>query len=208
MRGWAPPRGLRAVAALWLLTAVQQALAHASNQRVGDFYAGLLHPVTALEHILPFLALGMLASQRGGGAQGTVLAFTLALMAGAGCALAWSGVPGIALLNLASSVVLGAMLASAYAFPVWTLYVLAVLIGLSHGYANGEAIVPPTKAYLFIPGVGLAGLMLSGYALIGVDWLLRRKYAWLRIAVRVVGSWIAAIGILVLAASARTLIAS
>jgi hypothetical protein len=73
---------------------------------------------------------------------------------------------------------------------------------------DAPALTQPIKPYLFIPGLGLAGLMLSGYALIAVDWVLRQKYAWMRIAVRVLGSWIAAIGILVLAASAKTLLAS
>jgi urease accessory protein len=197
-----------AALALWLLAGVPQALAHTSNKSIGDFYAGMLHPATALEHLLPFLALGLLAGQRGGNAQGTVAAFALALMLGAVCAMWMSTLPGVTLVNLSSAVVLGALLTSACAFPVWLPYGLAVLFGLSHGYANAEAIVPPIKPYLFIPGVGLAGLMLSGYALIAVDWVLRQKYGWMRIAVRVLGSWIAAIGILVLAASARTLMAA
>ena len=73
---------------------------------------------------------------------------------------------------------------------------------------DASALTQPIKPYLFIPGLGLAGLMLSGYALIAVDWVLRQKHGWMRIAVGVLGSWIAAIGILVLAASAKTLLAS
>jgi len=112
------------------------------------------------------------------------------------------------LINLSSAIVLGAMLASAYAFPVWLLYGVATVFGLSHRYANGEAIAPPIKPYLFIPGLGLAGLILSSYALVAVDWVLRQEYGWMRIAVRVMGSWIAAIGVLVVAVSAKILLSS
>jgi hypothetical protein len=41
-----------------------------------------------------------------------------------------------------------------------------------------------------------------------VDFLSRRKVNWLHIAVRVAGSWIAAIGLLVLATSGKAILAS
>jgi urease accessory protein len=61
------------------------------------------------------------------------------------------------------------------------------------------------KAYLFILGVGLAGLVVTGYGLVVTDYVLRKNVGWMRIAVRVAGSWIAAIGMLVLATSWKRL---
>jgi urease accessory protein len=84
---------------------------------------------------------------------------------------------------------------------------LALVFGLSHGFANGTAVTPLVKPYLFIPGVGLAGLVVTGYGVIMTDYVQRRKVGWMTIAVRVAGSWIAAIGLLVLATSWKRLIA-
>jgi len=47
----------------------------------------------------------------------------------------------------------------------------------------------------FIPGLALVGLMLVTY---GVGLVRRLKLPWMLIGIRVVGSWIAAVGILVL----------
>jgi len=46
----------------------------------------------------------------------------------------------------------------------------------------------------------------TAYGLIVTDYLLRRKAGWIHIAVRVAGSWIAAIGILVLATSGAAIL--
>ena len=51
-----------------------------------------------------------------------------------------------------------------------------------------------------------AGLALTAYGLIVTDYLLRRKAYWIHIAVRVAGSWIAAMGILVLASSGSAIL--
>ena len=68
------------------------------------------------------------------------------------------------------------------------------------------AVTALIKPYLFIPGVGLAGLVVTGYGMIMTDYVLRRKVGWMTIAVRVAGSWIAAIGLLVLATSWKRLL--
>ena len=50
--------------ALLLLLAPGQVKAHTALVGTGDFYAGLLHPITAFEHVVPLLALGLLAGQQ------------------------------------------------------------------------------------------------------------------------------------------------
>ena len=50
---------LRALLVLLLLT--DTASAHAVGARFGDYYAGLLHPLTAFEHLLPILGICLLA---------------------------------------------------------------------------------------------------------------------------------------------------
>jgi urease accessory protein len=196
-------RGAAAVCVALLATGAQ---AHSSAQGVGDFYAGFLHPLTALEHVLPFLALGILCGQQGQRSQAALPLFWVALMIGATAALWLPGLPRVDLINILSSLVLGALVAAAMPLPVSAYLVLALLFGLSHGYANGAAITPMIRPYLFIPGVGLAGLVVTGYGVVMVDWLLRRKLGWMAIAVRLVGASIAAIGLLVLATSWKRLV--
>lgn len=197
----------RAGAAAGLLLFAAQAQAHSAAKGIGDFYAGALHPLTSLEHVLPFLAFGILAGQQGKKAEPVLGAFCLALLGGAVLSLWMPGTPWISVANLASSVVFGALVALARPIPASLFFAIAIGFGLTHGFANGEGMEPGGKAYLFIPGVALAGLVVIAYGFITTDWLLRKQVGWVRIALRVAGSWIAAIGILVLAVSGKTLFA-
>jgi urease accessory protein len=194
-------------AAALLVTAAQIAHAHSTAQGVGDFYAGFLHPLTAPEHVLPFFALGVLAAQQAPRGQLALPLFWLAVMAAAGAALLQAAPAGVGLVNILSAVVLGGLIALDARLPVALPLALAVLFGASHGLANGAAITASTRAYLFVPGLGLAALVVTGYGLVFTDWLLRRKAGWIHVAVRVAGSWIAAIGMLVLATSWKALTA-
>jgi urease accessory protein len=189
----------RGAAALCLALLATGAQAHSSVPGVGDFYAGFLHPLTALEHVLPFLALGMLCGQQGQRAQAALPLFWVALMLGAAAPLWLPGLPWVDLINILSGLVLGALIAAAAALPVPIYLVLALVFGLSHGYANGTAITQIIRPYLFIPGVGLAGLVVTGYGVVMVDYLLRRKIGWMATAVRIAGGLIAAIALVVLA---------
>ena len=197
----------KAAAIVWLALLPAGAHAHSSIKGVGDFYAGFLHPLTALEHVLPFLALGILCGQQGARAQAALPVFWVALMLGATVALWVPGLPGVDFTNILSALILGGLIAAAFPLPSPVYLALALVFGLSHGYANGTAITPLVKPYLFIPGVGLAGLVVTGYGVIMTDYVLRRKIGWMTIAVRVAGSWIAAIGLLVLATSWKRLLA-
>ena len=196
----------RAAIAGCLMAAASAARAHTAAREVGDFYAGVLHPVTALEHVLSFVALGLLVGQQGRKASPAVLMFSMLLMLGATSALWLPAVPYAGLLNIASAVLLGGLIALARPLPVALTQGISVVFGLSHGFANGTAIVGAVKPYLFIPGIGLAGLIVPAWGMILTDFVMRQRAGWMHIAVRVAGSWIAAIGILVLATSAATLL--
>ena len=198
------------VLTLLLLVLAGNAEAHSTVKGVGDLYAGMLHVLTGLEHVLPFVALSLLAGQRGMKAQAeaVLLVFPLALMVGAAAALWISPLPGLMFFNMASAILLGGLVASAWPLPRALFYSLVVVFGLSHGFANGEAISGSIKAYLFILGIGLAGLAVIAYGTLMVDYLLKRKTGWITIAVRVAGSWIAAIGVLVLATAGKSMLAS
>lgn len=182
------------------------AQAHAPSSTVGDFYAGALHPLTSLEHVLAFIAFGLLGGQQGERAQPAVLIFAAALIAGAALARVSPALPAIDLVNIGSAVILGLLVAAAFRLPLAVLYAIAAIFGLTHGYSNGAAMMAPLKPWLYLPGVGLSGLLVAAYGFVILDWVARRNSTWMPIAVRVAGSWIAAIGILVLGVTARSLL--
>ena len=198
----------RAGVAVCLLLAAGGAYAHSATRGAGDFYAGALHALTALEHVLPFVALGILAGQQGRKSEPVLLVFCLALAAGAIVELWAPPLPYVGLLNIFSGILFGGLVAAAWSLPMTFCYGIATAFGLTHGFANGAGMIAQTKPYLFIPGVALAGLAVTAYGLIFTDYLLRRKAGWIHIAVRVAGSWIAAIGILVLATSGAAILKS
>jgi urease accessory protein len=108
----------RAGAVLGLALGADVACSHVASAQVGTFYAGLLHPLTAPEHVLPMLALGLLAGQRGlNESQGVLLAFVVALAAGAGLAPSGTAPGWISLLNVGSLVVIGGLVAAAWRGP-------------------------------------------------------------------------------------------
>ncbi len=57
------------------------------------------------------------------------------------------------------------------------------------------------KPYLLVPGLGLAALVVTGYRVAITDYVLGGKVGRMTIAVRLAGSWSAAIGLLVLTTS-------
>ena len=76
-----------------------------------------------------------------------------------------------------------------------TTTVLAALLGLVHGYFNGATMGQPGG-----DAVALLGLALAIFAVVALAAALvvQLQSGWVRIAVRVVGSWTIAIGMLML----------
>jgi len=181
--------------AVWLHPA--PALAHGSLA-VGDFYSGMLHPLLHFETLLPTLALALWSGQLGGLHSWRLpLTFLGAALLGT--------VAGILEINFhlgsdslrLSMLVLGLLVAAQGRLPAPLALSLAVLFGLFEGQINTYD--PETtidRPLLFIAGVGSSlGLILFHV----VTRVVRYRAFWVRIAVRVLGSWIAATGLLVLA---------
>lgn len=194
------PARVRAFATLAALAAIflpGTASAHLVDARFGDFYAGLIHPISALEHVFPILAVGLLAGQQGAKNARVVLAcIAVGLLVGVvlgqrGDSLSW-----VAYVNGASFVVVGGLVALARRLPVWVSAALAGAFGVTHGYANGTAMRPEMVVLNYDAGVVVAGVVLVS---IGAGFVLSLERSWTKVAVRVVGSWIAAIGLMTIA---------
>ena len=135
------------------------ALAHTGEDVAGGLVAGLVHPISGLDHVLAMVAVGLWGAQLGTPAL-WLLPVTFPVVMAMGGALGIAGVPmpavegGIAL----SAIALGAMVAAA-ARP--RLAVAAVLVGtfaIFHGYAHGEelpsAVAPLAYSAGFVVATG------------------------------------------------------
>lgn len=147
------------VLAAWLPAA--PAAAHMVSPDVGDFYAGLLHPLTAAEHLLPMLALAFAAAQCGkAAARLAILLFPLALAAGI---LAGAYVPAPRLAFYADALAtvlvgLGILLAPRLPAPRLLVTLAAVGLGLALGWRSGGDWAVSAAGWRFVPGVALSGL--------------------------------------------------
>jgi hydrogenase/urease accessory protein HupE len=92
-------------------------------------------------------------------------------------------------------VLLGGLLAADARLPLSATTILAALLGLGHGYLNGSALAQPG-----LGAVGLLGIVAAVFALVAlaVSFAVRLRAAWASVVVRVAGSWIAAIGLLLI----------
>jgi ABC-type nickel/cobalt efflux system permease component RcnA/hydrogenase/urease accessory protein HupE len=136
------------------------ALAHLVNTDVGVFYAGMMHPLTSAEHLLPTLAVALLASQSGKrAARAVVFLFPVALVAGILIGSSYPGWESVQTINLGLLVVVGGSLIVADGIPPMVLPVLAIGTGLILGYRSGVDMFASAVGMQFIPGVALTGLI-------------------------------------------------
>ena len=186
----------------WLTLAITlivapSAHAHLMNTGFGPFYDGLAHLFVTPEDLLPVIALGLLAGLRGPRfGRAVLLALPLAWLVAstAGVLLAQQLTPAAAEIIL--TIGLGALLAADRPLPLGLVVGLAILLGLIHGILNGSELAKTlSSAQMSNAGVVVA-LFVSVSLLAGQAASVRVR--WARTAVRVAGSWIAAIGLLML----------
>ncbi len=169
--------------------------AHLVTTGLGPVYDGLLHFALTPEDLVPALALTLMAGLRGA-AHGRRALFVLpaAWLLGGLLGLAVHGGMRPALTSI-SFVLLGGLVAADVRLPLYATTMLAALLGLFHGYLNGTAMAQPGLGTL-----GLLGIVVAVFTLVavGASFVAPLRAAWARVVVRVAGSWIAAIGLLLL----------
>jgi ABC-type nickel/cobalt efflux system permease component RcnA/hydrogenase/urease accessory protein HupE len=144
-----------------LVLSPEAAGAHLVNTDVGAFYAGMMHPLTSVEHLLPALALALLASQSArGAARGAVILFPVALAAGILTGNQFPGLAAIHMVNLALLVLLGAVLIAAGRIAPIAAPIAALCTGLILGYRSGVDMAAAGVGMQFVPGVALTGLII------------------------------------------------
>ncbi len=186
---------LPVVAALALCT--RPAEAHIVSSRLGDFYAGAAHPLTGLQDVVLWTALGVLAgTQPADRARWLVAVFPAGLVTGFLLGLAEGATNGVAAVDAGCMVALGGLIAAAVRLPAPALIVIAFALGLVRGAANAGGVGPDTNTTLFAAGFAVAGYVVITL-LSAVILIFRRSGdGWRSIALRAGGSWIAAIGVM------------
>ncbi|BBU61741.1 hypothetical protein MSC49_16760 [Methylosinus sp. C49] len=188
------------VGALFLLLSATNAKAHILGARLGDFYAGAAHPLTDLKDVTLWVALGMLAGSLGAKqTRPLLLLFPFGLAIGVTSAMALNVTSEGALFAAGALVLLGALLAAAAPIPVVALGGFALVLAMMRGAANAAAIGPETNRLLFVAGLSAAGYVvvtLVSAATLAFRGEMADARAWRSIAIRALGSWLAALGLM------------
>ncbi len=176
-----------------------EAAAHLVTTGMGPVYDGTVHLLLTPEDLLPVLALAAYAGLRGA-RYGRQVLFVLPLF--------WF-IGGLAGLHIQATVsfplaalsflLAGLLVAADLALPLSLFTPLAVLLAVMHGAMNGLALRDG-------PGsLGLLGVSCTIFVLVALlsASVLSLTSAWQKIAVRVMGSWVAAAGLLMLGWFAR-----
>jgi hydrogenase/urease accessory protein HupE len=185
-----------AAAGAWLLLVPSFAHAHLVDTGLGAFFDGVSHLFVSFDDLLPVVAMALLGGLNGeAAARRALFALPVAWLAG-GIAGFAAGAPFLPPgITSASLLALGILVAADRRFDPTVVAGLAVAVGLLHGWLNGAGIATAGRE-----GIALAGIVASVLALATlVSAAASRIVApWARIALRVAGSWIAAIGLLLL----------
>jgi urease accessory protein len=188
-------------AATVLIATQQSADAHIIAARLGDFYTGALHPFTDLQGLLLWVAMGVLAGSLGAAiGRWLVIAFPLGLLAGMLLGLEFGVVSSSPIVDAGMIVALGLPLVAKMRLSLAPMCAIALALAVVRGAVNAGDVGPETNLVLYA-----AGLATAGYVAITLTMALAIAFtattadqpsAWRDIAIRIFGSWIAAIGLM------------
>jgi len=171
--------------------------AHLVNTGFGPFDDGLTHLFVTPEDLLPVIALALLAGLRGPRFGRAVLfALPVAWMVGSTIGLLLAPPITLSLAQTILTIALGLLLATESRLSLASADVLAILLGLLHGLLSGSELPKASwSSPISVVGVEVA-LFVAVSLLAGQASVVH--VPWARVAVRVAGSWIVAIGLLML----------
>ena len=175
--------------------------AHLVTTGLGPIYDGISHVLVSPDDLVPIVAMSLLAGLNGQAAgRRTLFALTSAWLVGgtAGFVVGSTMVPSAA--TTASFLVLGVLAAIDRRLSPTVVTALAMAVGLLHGWLNGVALAESQREAIGLVGIGAMTFVLV--ALVSA-FVVSVRAVWARMAMRVAGSWVAAIGLLMLGWSLR-----
>ncbi len=170
------------------------ASAHLVSTGMGPVYDGIGHLLLTPEDLVPAIALAMYAGLRGAAAgRRAMFLVPVAWLAGGMAGIALRVAPSFPIPAI-SFLVIGGLVAADVLLRTSGVTALLIAFGLVHGYLNGAALAngPGTLALAGITSMLFVLVTIASALIVS----LRRPAA--RIAVRVGGSWVAAIGLLMI----------
>ena len=176
--------------------------AHLNSTGMGPIYDGLMHFLMSPEDLVPVLALALLSGLRGATfGRRTLFVLPGAWLLGGLAGLAASATNGNAVVSAVWFLLMGGLLALDARLSLRVTTAIAAFLGLYHGYLNGAGL-----GLSFPSAAALLGLIFAVFVLVALAaaFVIQLQASWARIAVRVVGSWIFASGLLLMGWAVRT----
>jgi urease accessory protein len=173
------------------------AFAHSPIQGLTSFYNGMLHPLLVPAHLLSVVALGFLFGQRGANVMQTAIILFLVAMVVGLLGAGYGVVLSVETTLLALAMLLGVLVALSLQMPIPVYWLLAVVTGFLLGIDSVQDAYTGKQKLGALVGSGTAIYLGLLYATVLAQAFQKRD--WQKIAIRVVGSWIAASAMLVLA---------
>ncbi|MBX3498211.1 MAG: HupE/UreJ family protein [Alphaproteobacteria bacterium] len=189
---------MRFIALAAALLAVTASAAHAhTGHPLDSAGAGVLHPLTGLDHLLAMLGVGIWAAHIGatGERRATWLVpapFVVVMVLGAIVGMSGASLPLAEAGIIGSVVLLGLLIAATPRMPLWAPMAVIALFAFCHGFAHGAEMPASSSALTYGAGFVAAtiGLHLAG---IGIGRLARRLSG--ALGMRVVGGAMALAGV-------------
>ena len=181
---------------LVLLVLPPAAQAHLVTSGLGPFYDGALHLLLSPDELLGLLALALLAGLRGtAAARAALIALPIAWLVGGAIGLTLQATPDLAWVSVASFMLVGMLVVVDARLAPVVVAALAGVYGGLHGLLSGATLATLDAGVPSLLGIVLAALLL---VLLASAALVPLKAFWTRIAIRVAGSWVVAVGLLML----------
>jgi urease accessory protein len=183
------------IAAFVLLLLSQNADAHLVSTGAGPFYDGTAHFFLTFEEILPVIALSLFAGLRGSQfARWAIVILPVGWIIGGFVGFEFHNITSSsAIITVIVMLLPGALLASDWNLPVKIVMAIAAFFGLLLGVLNGIAM--PQGSILELIGSATAAFVV---AVLSAALAVALSHGWTRIAIRVAGSWLTALGLLAL----------
>ena len=180
------------IAAAGLLGWPACAAAHLVTTGLGPVYDGIGHLVMTPQDLIPAMALALFAGLRGAApGRRALFVLPLAWFAGGLLGLIIDGLPTLPVAAI-SFFILGTLVAADLNLSPKSFTAVAAAVGFVHGVFNGAALKEGAGI------LGLIGIMATLFVIVALvsALVVSLKQPWTRIVVRVAGSWVAAIGML------------